>query len=99
MTSAPLSRIAVERTLAAVQDQLGQADRKRLAALPGLIGEDRRIRLSEALAALFLGQAAALASFQQFRDRIAAAAVDARVVFRLVTDTQIEEAADQRWCW
>jgi hypothetical protein len=82
MTSAPVSRTAVERTLPTVQDQLGQADRRRLAALLPLIGEDRRTRLSEALAALFPDQdrTAALASFQRFREQIAVSASGPTIV-------------------
>ncbi|MFL5282561.1 MAG: hypothetical protein ACJ8AW_16630 [Rhodopila sp.] len=101
MTSAPLLRTAVERTLPAVQDQLGQAGKKRLAALPPLIDEDDRIRLGEALAALFPGQdsTVTLVSFQQFRGRIATATVEAKVVFRLETNTQAAEVLEQRWCW
>src|SRR5690349_12383005 len=101
MPTAFLSRVAAERTITVVRDQLGRTDRTRLAALPPLIREDRRIQLSEALTTLFPGQdrAAALASFQQFRSRIEDAATEARVRFTLEADTHIRTAADRRWCW
>jgi hypothetical protein len=101
MTTSPLSRIAVERHLAEVQAEMGQADKKRLAALPPLIGLDRRIRLSDVLAALFPEQdrAGALTSFRQFRGRVAAAAADAKVRLTLDSDTQTRAAPDERWCW
>lgn len=101
MTTSPLSRIAVERHLAEVEAEMGQADKKRLAALPPLIGLDRRIRLSDVLAALFPEQdrAGALTSFRQFRGRVAAAAADAKVRLTLDSDTQTRAAPDERWCW
>jgi hypothetical protein len=82
-TSTPIAirRIAVERHLPVVLAELGQADMKRIAALPPLMGEDGRIGLREALAALFPGQdrTAAMTSFQHLRARIVTAAADARV--------------------
>jgi hypothetical protein len=101
MMTSPLSRIGVERHFAALQAELGQADKKRLAVLPPLIGADRRIHLSDALSALFPDQdrAAALTSFRQFRGRIAAAAADAKIRLTLDSDTQTRAAPDERWCW
>ncbi len=47
MTTSPLARTDVERSLSIVQAELGQADKRRLAALPPLMKEDHRIRMSE----------------------------------------------------
>lgn len=97
----PLSPAAVARSLEALRPELGRADRERLEALLTLAGDDRRIRLGDALAALYSGQQreAALTAFRQFRARIAGAAKEARLDLTLEADTQTRTPPDQRWCW
>jgi TIR domain/NACHT domain len=101
MPATPLSRIAVERGLPSVQAELGRADQKRLASLPPLIGDDRRIPLSIVLTTLFPEQkrAAALTAFRQFRARLSTAATDAGRDLSLEADTQTRAAPEERWCW
>ncbi len=101
MPRSALSRIAVERNRDIVQKQLGEIDRTRLAALPNLIQDGNNICLSDALTALFPGQArdTALTSYRQFRARVTSAAIQAGIKFDLKVDSETRTPPEQRWCW
>jgi WD40 repeat protein len=101
MSARPLSRQAVSRWLSVLRAELGRADRGRLDGVFGLIGDDGRIRLGDALQTLFPDQPhdAALTAFRQFRARIGKAAEDAGVRLALNADTQTRTEPGERWAW
>ncbi len=97
----PLAREAVQRAVLAVHDDLGRADRVRLASIVDLIGADGRIRLADVLHTLYPGQerGAALTALRQFRSRLSEAAKETRIVLTLETDHQTRADPENRWCW
>jgi len=101
MAPKPLSRAAAQRSLDALREEVGRADRERLDALRSQMGEDGRIRLSDALRALFPAQEreAALTAFRQLRGRLRDAAAEAGRDLALEVDTQTRAAPEDRWCW
>ena len=100
MAPKPLSRAAAQRSLDALREEVGRADRERLDALRSQMGEDGRIRLSDALRALFPAQEreAALTAFRQLRGRLRDAAAEAGRDLALEVDTQTRAAPEDRWC-
>src|SRR6185295_355927 len=101
MDAIRLGRDAAKLLLDQLGDELGRADQKRLETLLERIGTDGRIRLSEALSALYPDQEreAALTSFRQLRSRAQAAAKEAGVAFALAADTRTRSEPEDRWCW
>ena len=97
----PLPADAARRSLQTLTEQLGRADRERLAKLPDLIRPDRRIPLGDALDRLYPGQSrtAALTALRQMRGRLAVAAQEAGIDFALEADTETRTAPAQRHCW
>ncbi|HRD88727.1 MAG TPA: TIR domain-containing protein [Accumulibacter sp.] len=101
MVARPLSPRAAKRAAAKLVDDLGRTDRRRLEDLLGLLADDGRISLADALQALFPDQAreAALTAFRQFRSRLREIVAELGVRFSLEADSQTRAAPEERWCW
>ena len=97
----PLPQQATQRAIPKLETETGKTDQDRLNKLLPLMQPDGRIRLSEALDALFPAskRVAALTAFRQFRARVNAAAKTAAIELSLEADTQTRTAPDERWCW
>ena len=94
MAARPLSPRAVKRAAAKLVDVLGRTDRRRLEDLLGMLADDGRISLADALQALFPDQAreAALTAFRQFRSRLREIVAELGVRFSLEADSQTRAA-------
>lgn len=101
MSARPLLPQIARRTAQKLNDELGRADRERLATLLGIMQDDGRINLGEALRTLYAGQTpeAAQAVFRQLRKRLGEVAQGAGVRLALQADSRKKTPLAERWCW
>ena len=100
MSATRLSSTQITRLLPRFEDELGKADRQRIAQLlPLLQGES--LNYATALNALFPGddQQKSQNDFRAFRNRINSAAQEAGVAFKLEADSNKRSSPQQRECW
>lgn len=100
MTATQLTAAQVRNLLPRLDDELGQADRQRLARLLDSFSGNT-LNYARVLSTLFPAQDQQKAqnSLRSFRGRVNAAAQEAGVQLSFEADNQKRDAADQRQCW